>query len=305
MTARVETRRFVANDDSDTRLDVWLSAQVDLSRSQVRKLIDENLVSVNAQVVKAGYRVQVGDQILIHVPETKAPVLQPEPIPLDIVFEDADLVVINKPRGLVVHPGAGNQQGTLVHGLLAHVDELADGSGEDRPGIVHRLDKDTSGLMMVAKTNEAYAYLTEQLKARLVKRQYLALTQGVLVMDEGCIDQPIGRHPKDRKRMAILPTGRHAETHYRVEERFAKHTLVRCRLVTGRTHQIRVHFASIHHPLVGDGVYGFKHNNLGAKSQILHATHLAFRHPNGEDLAFESSPDEIFLQGVEKARQIH
>lgn len=305
MTAIVEIHQFTATDKVDTRLDIWLTGRLELSRSQLKKLIDQNLVLVNEKPAKPGYLVQAGDQIVCQIVAAKRPRLRPESIPLDIVYEDSALAIINKPKGLVVHPGAGNLEGTLVHALLAQMDKLADGSGDDRPGIVHRLDKDTSGLLMVAKTNDAYTYLTEQIQARLVERHYLALVQGVLTVEEGCIDQPIGRHPKDRKKMAVVQAGRGAKTLFCVKERFSKHSLVKCRLVTGRTHQIRVHFASIHHPLVGDGVYGFKHNNLGAKSQLLHASYLAFRHPNGRRLEFFSPPDDIFERIVEKARQIH
>ncbi len=299
--------RFTVDDNLDLniRLDIWLTGRLDLSRSQIKRLIDRSLVSVNGEHTKAGYLLQQGDQIAVDVPVMQKSSPRPELIPLDIVYEDSDLAVINKPKGLVVHPGAGNLEGTLVNALLAQVDALAEGSGDDRPGIVHRLDKDTSGLLMVAKTNDAYAYLTEQLQARLVERHYLALVQGVMSVMEGFIAEPIGRHPKNRKKMAVVETGREAKTFFAVEERFAKHSLVKCRLVTGRTHQVRVHFASIHHPLVGDGVYGFKHNNLGAKSQVLHAAYLAFRHPDGKRLEFQSMPDATFLHIVEKARQIN
>ena len=306
MTAKDSDRhRFVVTENLNIRLDVWLLQHLDVSRSQLKRLIDGHMVTVNGEAVKAGYLVQQADEITVCLPAPQKSVLLPEPIPLEIVYEDEHLAVINKPKGLVVHPGAGNQEGTLVHALLAHVGELAEGSSKERPGIVHRLDKDTSGLMMIAKTNDAYDYLVQQLKDRLVERHYLALVQGVMAVAEGCIDEPIGRHPKDRKKMAVLPSGREAKTLYHVEEFFAKHSLVKCRLLTGRTHQIRVHFASIHHPLVGDTVYGFRHNNLGAKSQVLHARYLSFRHPNGQQMAFESEPDASFMEIVEKARKMN
>ncbi len=300
-----EMHQFTVVDDLGERLDIWLADRLKESRSQVKRLIDRRFITVNGDAVKAGYFVQKDDQIAVIVPHTQALTLTPQSIPLEIIYEDRDLVIINKPKGLVVHPGAGNLEGTLVHALLAQVDTLADGSGEHRPGIVHRLDKDTSGLMMVAKTNDSYAYLAKQLKDRLVERHYLALVQGVMSLPEGCIDEPIARHPKDRKKMAILSSGRSAQTFFRVEEYFSKHSLVRCRLVTGRTHQIRVHFAKIHHPLVGDGLYGFKHHNLGATSQVLHANFLAFRHPSGEVMQFESHPNAEFMKIVEKARQMN
>ena len=301
---RGEFHQFTVAGNSDARLDLWLGDHLDLSRSQLKRLIDGQMVKVNGEAVKAGYRIKEGDQISVRIPETRQPSLAPEPIPLEIVYEDADLAVINKPKGLVVHPGAGHFSGTLVNALLFQVDQLAAGSEKSRPGIVHRLDKDTSGLLMVAKTNESYAFLTKQLHDREVERHYLALVQGAVSLSEGTIDKPIGRHPKDRKKMAVVDHGRQAQTNFRVQERFSKHSLVSCSLVTGRTHQIRVHLASIHHPLVGDLLYGLKTNNLGATSQMLHACYLGFKHPSGRFLEFESRPDTEFVQIVEKARQI-
>lgn len=300
-----ENQHFTVTEDEQLRLDLWLGKRLDISRSQLKKLIDQELVVVNGKNIKAGYKVQLGDEIMINQPEGQTSSLEPEFIPLDIIYEDEELVVINKQKDLVVHPGAGNFGGTLVNALLYHVDELSEGEDDHRPGIVHRLDKNTSGLMIVAKTDQAHAYLKEQLKERFVQRKYISLVQGVVQHDEGVIDQPMARHPKDRKKMAIVPTGREAKTFYQVQERFLKHSLVFCSLGTGRTHQIRVHMASIHHPLVGDPLYGLKHNNLGAKSQMLHACYLAFRHPNGEYLEFRSEPDRDFWDIVQKARQIN
>ncbi|MDI9421448.1 MAG: RluA family pseudouridine synthase [Bacillota bacterium] len=299
-----ECCQFTVTEEPGSRLDLWLSERLDLTRSQLKRLIDGHRIKVNGEAVKAGYQVKQGDQITVQFPEIRNPSLSPEPIPLEIVYEDEALVVINKPKGLVVHVGAGHFRGTLVNALLAQVDQLAEGAGKYRPGIVHRLDKDTSGLMLVAKTNESYAYLTKQLQDRLVKRVYVALVQGVLADSEGTIDRPMGRHPKDRKKMAVVPTGRQAQTHFSVQERFRRHSLLKCSLVTGRTHQIRVHLASIHHPIVGDPLYGRKRDNLGAETQMLHAYYLGLRHPSGRFLEFEARPDQEFLQIVEKARKI-
>ncbi|HHY10211.1 MAG TPA: RluA family pseudouridine synthase [Firmicutes bacterium] len=287
------------------RLDLWLSSFLKLSRSQIKRLIDRGLITVNGVTVKAGYSLQPGDEIFAAVPKRPKPSLEPENIMLDIVYEDEDLAVVNKPKGLVVHPSAGNWQGTLVNALLFHFPRLAKGSGKYRPGIVHRLDKDTSGLMLVAKNDASYNHLLLQFKKRLVRRHYLALVQGVLRQAEGFIDKPIGRHPKNRKKMAVLEGGRRAYTSYTVLERFHRHSLLLCRLKTGRTHQIRVHLAGIHHPLVGDVLYGFRSNNLGAKSQVLHAFYLGFTHPSGRFMEFESEPPLEFKEILRKARLIN
>mgnify|MGYP000925105121 CR=1 FL=1 len=306
MTARPnETYLFTVADGFGQRLDIWLGDRLEISRSQLKRLVDQHLVTVNGVTAKAGYRVELEDQITVIVPPDRVPSLEAESIPLEIIYEDRELAIVNKPKGLVVHPGARNLDGTLVNALLFHLDELADGGEAHRPGIVHRLDKDTSGLMMIAKTNASYSHLTEQLKEGRVARHYLALVQGVMPSPEGIIDEPLGRHPKDRKKMAVVATGRHAQTVFQVQEYFCRHSLVLCRLVTGRTHQIRVHLSSIHHPLVGDPLYGLKRNNLGAKSQVLHATYLAFQHPCGQSMEFRSEPDCEFLRIVEKARQVN
>ncbi|HHY15329.1 MAG TPA: RluA family pseudouridine synthase [Firmicutes bacterium] len=276
-----------------------------LTRSQVKRLIDQGQVLVNGKRCKAGYRLQAGDEIEAARPQRDCPSLEPEAIPLQIIYQDEELAIINKPKGLVVHPGPGNWDGTLVNALLFHLDRLAAGSGAYRPGIVHRLDKETSGLMVVAKTDKTYSYLSRQLKQRQVQRHYVTLVQGVVTRPEGAIKRPIGRHPVNRKKMAVIENGRQAQTLFRVIKLFERHTLLSCRLVTGRTHQIRVHLASIHHPVVGDPLYGFRSNNLGATSQVLFANYLAFRHPRGEIVEFAAEPDAEFQKFVRKAERIN
>lgn len=293
--------KLVFSQEDSVRLDSWLTERLPLTRSYIQKLIRQEYILVNGALEKAGYRLQSEDIIVVTVPEVPDLKLAPQNIPINIIFEDEELAIVNKPKGLVVHPGSGNWDGTLVNALLFHLDKLSQ-TGEDfRPGIVHRLDKNTSGLMVVAKTDETHRYLTEQFKQRLIKRHYLALVHGSIDVDEGTIEKPIGRHLKNRKKMTISEDGRWAKTNYEIKENFNKYSLVLCKLVTGRMHQIRVHFASIHHPLVGDEIYGLRRNNLGAKSQMLHAHYLAFNHPLGGFVEFTSEPDLEFQQIVDKA----
>lgn len=300
-----ETHVFTLEEDCPTRLDVLISERFDLTRSQVKRLVDSEFILVNGRPVKAGYKPRAGDEVAVTIAREPDPTLEPEDIPLEIIYEDEELAVINKPKGLVVHPGAGNWSGTLVHALLYHLEDLSEGGSQERPGIVHRLDKDTSGLLVVAKTDRCHAYLSDLIKERRMEKHYLALVHGVMRDDEGVIDRPIGRHPKNRKKMAVVSSGRQAITLFSVQERFGRYTLVRLRLITGRTHQIRVHLSSIHHPIVGDPLYGYETGNLGATTQLLHACYLAFQHPDGRFMEFHSTPDPSFWEIVEKARQIH
>lgn len=275
------------------RLDVYLAgAGGGLSRSRIQKLIADSLVVVNGKPAKAGYRVQPGDRVELAVPPPLPPEVEPEAIALDILYEDGDVIVINKPRGMVVHPAAGNYRGTLVNALLQHCGDLSGIGGVARPGIVHRLDKDTSGVMIAAKTDRAHLSLAKQIKERSAGRTYLAIVHGDLKADRGEIDAPIGRHPGDRKKMAVLPeTGRAALTRFRVRERYGGYTLVECRLATGRTHQIRVHMAYIGHPVVGDPKYGPKTKGFAIAGQALHSAELTFTHPvSGEKLVFSAPP---------------
>lgn len=286
------------------RIDRYLTEQEeDWSRTQIQKWIKEERVLVNDKVVKANYRLQQGDAITLIIPPLVELEIEPEPIPLDIVYEDADVVVINKPRGMVVHPGPGNYSGTLVNGLLHHCKDLSGINGVMRPGIVHRIDKDTSGLLMVAKNDKAHLSLAAQLKAHSVDRKYIALVHGTFPHEIGTIDAPIGRDPKDRKKMAVVfENSKPAVTHFAILERFEKHTLVECKLETGRTHQIRVHMSYIGHPIVGDPKYG-KGDTLGMDGQALHAAVLGFIHPrSGEPLLFEAPIPEDMRLVIERLR---
>lgn len=271
------------------RLDKVIS-QLDstMSRSQAKKLIEDGDVTVNGGTEKPKYEVKVADTILIHDVQPKRIDLTPENIPLDIVYEDNDVIVVNKPQGMVVHPSAGHPDHTLVNALLYH-SPLSSINGEYRPGIVHRIDKDTSGLLMVAKNNQAHQELSTQLKAQKNLRQYVALVHGVIKEDSGVINAPIGRSPRDRKKQATVADGRPAITHFTVVERFKHYTLVNCRLETGRTHQIRVHMQYIGHPLVGDPLYGPK-KTIKGHGQFLHAQELGFEHPKTHELMIFTAP---------------
>jgi len=286
------------------RLDAVLaSAFSDLSRTYLAKLIDEGQVTVDGRRVKASYRIRPGQQINLRVPEAKPPEISPEPIPLDIVYEDQDLLILNKPRGLVVHPAHGNQTGTLVQALLYHCRDLSGIGGVMRPGIVHRIDKDTTGLLAVAKNDKTHLSLSAQLKAHTMRRTYVCLLEGRLKQD-GSVDAPIGRDSRDRKRMAVTAQGRSAHTDYRILEVYPRETLAECVLQTGRTHQIRVHMAHIGHPVVGDPVYGFKRQRFQTEGQLLHAFRLTLTHPATEEkMTFEAPIPADFQQILDRLRR--
>lgn len=295
-------------DQNGERLDAFLSRQGDnLSRSAAQKLIEAGAVRLNGKLPKKNDRLNLGDTVEYTIPEPKEVDITPKDIPLEIVYEDEDVAVINKPKGLVVHPAAGHQDDTLVNGLLyAMGGSLSGINGELRPGIVHRIDKDTSGLLAIAKNDLAHTVLASQLKDHSMARTYEAIVCGSFREDSGTVDAPIGRHPTDRKKMCVTQrNSKPAVTHWEVVERFRGYTHIRCRLETGRTHQIRVHMAYIGHPILGDTVYGHKKPELGQSSQCLHAGALCFRHPrDGRPiLVFAPLPD-YFQQVLEKLRKM-
>ncbi len=282
---------------NNTRLDVFIAgAMDDLSRAHALKLIEAGFAEVNGQLELKGKRiVKEGDEIVLKIPEPQPTELKAENIPLDIVYQDEWLAVINKQQGLTVHPANNVYSGTLVNALLWHLKDLSGINGDLRPGIVHRLDKDTSGLMVVAKNDAAHIELSRQIAAKECRRIYWALLEGVVKEDSGRVDKPIGRSPKDRKLMALRPDGRSAVTLYRVLERFEKNTLAEFELKTGRTHQIRVHAKFLGHPVVGDKAYGYKNQRFKLDGQLLHAKRLEFKHPHtGETMSFESELPEYF-----------
>lgn len=267
--------------EGNIRLDVYISQNFqELSRTMIQKLNESGDVQVNGVKKKLSYKVQVGDNITIHIPEVKETNLKPQEIPIEVIYEDDDIIVVNKPKGLVVHPANGNPDGTLVNAIMAMCKESLSGiGGELRPGIVHRLDKDTSGLLIVAKNDKAHIAMSEQIKDRKVKKIYIALVRGVIGEDEATIDMPIGRSTKDRKKMAVTKNGKQAITHFRVLKRYPKYTLLKIKIDTGRTHQIRVHMAEVGHPVIGDTMYSNGKNSFGVEGQMLHARSLEFAHP--------------------------
>ena len=296
----------VPPESDGERLDVFAAALSGVTRSRAGALMKDGRVSVDGSTqAKAGFRLKDGARVSVEIPAPVPAQALPEDIPLDIVYQDEDVAVVFKPSGMVVHPAAGNETGTLVNALLTHLDNLSGIGGEIRPGIVHRIDKDTSGLLLVAKNDFAHVALSGQIKAHTVKRAYRAIVIGGFKEHEGTVEGPIGRHPTDRKRMAIVPGGRDATTHWTALEPLRGATLIEARLTTGRTHQIRVHMASIGHPVLGDPVYGPKKSPCPVQGgQLLHAFRLGFVHPRtGEEMLFEADPEPRFLYWLEKLRK--
>ena len=301
----MEILNYVVSDgQSGIRIDRYLSdSNEDLSRSYIQKLLKEQKVTVQGTFVKANYKVQAGDVITVEVPDMTEPDILPEDIPLDILYEDEDVLVVNKPKGMVVHPSAGHTTGTLVNAIMAHCKENLSGiNGVLRPGIVHRIDMDTTGVIIACKNDLAHNSIAAQLKEHSITRRYQAIVHGALKDDEGVIDEPIGRSPKDRKKMAVnYNNGKSAVTHYKVLTRFKDFTHIECRLETGRTHQIRVHMASIGHPLLGDAVYGPAKCPYKLQGQTLHAGILGFVHPRtGEYMEFSAPLPEYFEELLRK-----
>ncbi len=297
--------KLIATEQSDIekRLDIFIAERGNLTRSASQRLLTDGLVKVNGKIIQKSYRVKFFDEVEFEIPEAVPTENLPQDIELDIVYEDDDLLVVNKPKGMVVHPAAGNLDGTLVNALLFHCGESLSGiNGVIRPGIVHRIDKDTSGLLVVAKNDSAHVSLAEQIKSHTFDRFYEAVVCGRLKEQKGKIDAPIGRHPKDRKKMAIVQDGRNAVTHYEVIAEYNGYTHVRFKLETGRTHQIRVHMSSIGHPIAGDTVYGAR-DKFGLEGQCLHAKTIAFVHPTTNDLmSFDSGLPDYFTKLLDKLR---
>ncbi len=290
-------------NEAGARLDKAMADLTDLSRSQANEEIKKGAVLVNGQAKKAKYTVQEGDVITYEVPQEEILDYQAEDIPLEIVYEDDDVAVVNKPQGMVVHPSAGHASGTLVNALMYHVKNLSSINGVVRPGIVHRIDKDTSGLLMVAKNDQAHQALAEELKDKKSLRKYIAIVHGNLPNDRGMIEAPIGRSEKDRKKQAVTAKGKPAVTRFQVLERLGDYSLVELTLETGRTHQIRVHMAYIGHPVAGDPLYGPR-KTLKGHGQFLHAQTLGFTHPKtGETMVFTAEAPAIFQETLEKLRQ--
>ncbi|MGO1470337.1 MAG: RluA family pseudouridine synthase [Tissierella sp.] len=295
---------MIIKDDTSERLDSYLSKKIkDISRSEIKKLIKNGEILVNDEIKKPKYTLKKSDNVIINIPIQKRNEVIPQNIKLDILYEDNDIAIINKPIGMVVHPAPGNFTDTLVNALLYNLNNLSDLGGEIRPGIVHRLDKDTSGLLVVAKNNYSHEILSNYFKNRDVKREYIALVKGVLKEEKGIIDKPIGRNPKNRKKMAVIETNsKNALTKYEVLQRFKKYTLIKASLETGRTHQIRVHFSHIKHPIVGDVKYSRK-NEFNLNGQLLHSIRIGFVHPKTyEYMEFSTAIPDRFDKVIKKIK---
>lgn len=297
-------KEFIVKDDEvGKRIDSYLSNKDDeISRVAVQRLIKNDKILVNGKSTKASYKVQENDNIKVEEEKPKEISLKPQDIPVEIIYEDKDIIVVNKPKGMVVHPANGNPDGTLVNSLMSICkDSLSGIGGEIRPGIVHRLDKDTSGVIVVAKNDKAHINLSEQIKNHKVEKTYIALVKGVVKANEATIDMPIGRSTKDRKKMAVVKNGKEAVTHFKVLKRYDRYTLLEVKIDTGRTHQIRVHMAEIGHPVVGDMVYSNGKNDFGVEGQMLHAKSLDFRHPiTGKQMHLEAELPKYFKNIIEK-----
>ncbi|MDY4077989.1 MAG: RluA family pseudouridine synthase [Clostridium sp.] len=300
-----ETILIVDKESENNRIDKYLAEAFNgKSRSYIQGLIEKENIKVNGKSIKSNYKLKENDEILITMPKALELEVEAEDIPLDILYEDNDVIVINKPQGMVVHPAPGNYTKTLVNALLYHCKDLSTINGVIRPGIVHRIDKDTTGVLVVAKNDEAHNFLSKQLQTHSMKREYIALVEGRLKEDKGTINKPIGRNKKDRLKMGIVDDGKRAVTHYEVLERYKNTTLIKCVLETGRTHQIRVHMASIGHPLVGDEVYGFKKQRFKLQGQVLHAKTLGFIHPKTKEyMEFTTNLPEYYNNLIEKLRK--
>ncbi len=287
---------YIDEADVGKRIDAYLAENTEFSRANVQRLIENENIKVNGKKVKVSYKIQKDDEILIEYEEPKEISLKAQNIPVDVLYEDDDIIVINKPKGMVVHPANGNPDGTLVNAVMAICkDSLSGIGGEIRPGIVHRLDKDTSGVIIVAKNDKAHINLSEQIKKHTVEKTYIALVKGFVKENEATINMPIGRSTKDRKKMAVNKNGKNAVTHFKVIERFRNYTLLEVKIETGRTHQIRVHLSEIGYPIVGDTTYSNGKNEWGIEGQCLHAKSLRFKHPiNGKEMFIEAPLPQYF-----------
>ncbi|NLB52744.1 MAG: RluA family pseudouridine synthase [Syntrophomonadaceae bacterium] len=289
------------------RLDAFITEHLEyLSRSMVKLLLEEKKITVNGENKKASYRIKEGEEIAVTVPEPKQVEITAQDIPLNIVYQDKDIVIIEKPQGMVVHPAHGNWDNTLVNALLFHIKDLSGINGELRPGIVHRLDKDTSGLLIVAKNDQAHRHLARQIKDHSFNRQYIALVHGTINEKLGIIEAPIGRSKTDRKKMAVDKNGKEAVSEYQVLNRYQNYSLVKVKLLTGRTHQIRVHFAYIHHPVVGDPLYGPAKKHFDLAGQALHACLLGFIHPSTQEyMEFQSEVPQYMQKIIDDLKKIN